>query len=71
MGRIKNQDKYILDQQISANDYLVGSDAEDLGKRTKSFRVGDLAAFMGGSNGTPTWEIRYYKVTLPQQIVSI
>ena len=56
MGRIKNQNKYILDQQISANDYLVGSDAEDLGKRTKSFRVGDLAAFMGGSNGTPTWE---------------
>lgn len=56
MGRIKNQDKYILDQQITANDYLVGSDAEDLGKRTKSFRVGDLAAFMGGTNGTPTWE---------------
>ena len=45
MGRIKNEELYILDQTVSGNDRLIGSDGDDL-KKTKNFSVDDLLAYI-------------------------
>ncbi len=45
MGRIKNEELYILDQAVSGNDRLIGSDGDDL-KKTKNFSVDDLLSYI-------------------------
>jgi len=45
MGRIKNEELYILDQTVSGNDRLIGSDGDDL-KKTKNFSVDDLLSYI-------------------------
>lgn len=49
MGRIKNEDLYILDQTVSGNDRLIGSDGDDL-KKTKNFSVDDLLLYLQNNN---------------------
>ena len=49
MGRIKNEELYILDQAVSGNDRLIGSDGDDL-KKTKNFSVDDLIAYFQANN---------------------
>lgn len=51
MGRIKNEDLYILDQLVSGNDRLIGSDGDDL-KKTKNFSVDDLLDYFQDNNPT-------------------
>ena len=51
MGRIKNEDLYILDQLVSGNDRLIGSDGDDL-KKTKNFSVDDLLGYFQNNNPT-------------------
>lgn len=51
MTKIKNTVAYPLDQNISENDYVIGSDAETLGKITKNYRMGDLANFISSLSG--------------------
>ena len=51
MGRIKNEDLYILDQTVSGNDRLIGSDGDDL-KKTKNFSVDDLPGYFQDNNPT-------------------
>lgn len=51
MGRIKNEDLYILDQLVSGNDRLIGSDGDDL-KKTKNFSVDDLLGYFQDNNPT-------------------
>lgn len=51
MGRIKNEDLYILDQLVSGNDRLIGSDGDDL-KKTKNFSVDDLLSYFQDNNPT-------------------
>ena len=50
MGRIKNEDLYILDQTVSGNDRLIGSDGENAG-RTKNYLLGDLFALFSALGG--------------------
>lgn len=51
MGRIKNEDLYILDQLVSGNDRFIGSDGDDL-KKTKNFSVDDLLSYFQNNNPT-------------------
>jgi hypothetical protein len=44
MAKIKNIVKYVYDQDISAEDYLIGTDA-DKSKVTKNYKIGDLLGF--------------------------
>jgi len=51
MGRIKNESLYILDQTVSGNDRLIGSDGDNL-KKTKNFSVDDLLGYFQNNNPT-------------------
>ena len=51
MGRIKNEDLYILDQTVSGNDRIIGSDGDDL-KKTKNFSIDDILTYF--QNNSPT-----------------
>lgn len=45
MGLIKDKDRYNNDNTISNDDYLIGTDEQD-GKRTKTYLLSDLIAFI-------------------------
>jgi hypothetical protein len=51
MGRIKNEELYILDQTVSGNDRIIGSDGDDL-KKTKNFSIDDILTYF--QNNIPT-----------------
>ena len=46
MTKINNKTAYPLDVTISDNDFVIGSDADNIGKITKNYAVGDLRRFI-------------------------
>jgi hypothetical protein len=59
MTKIKNQDVYKPDLKVHELDYLVGSDF-DQNNKTVSFRVKELADFIGRYNGESVFNFTYY-----------
>ena len=50
MTKISNQRAYIPDEEISSQDYFVGTDF-DIFLKTVNFRVGDLGSHYNTTNG--------------------
>lgn len=46
MTKIRNTNIYKFDVSISDNDYVIGSDAETLGKVTKNYKIGNLREYI-------------------------
>lgn len=46
MARIKNTERYPYDESVSADDYVIGTDAEDSTK-TKNYKIGDILSLGG------------------------
>jgi hypothetical protein len=51
MARIKDTSKYGYDTLPSLDDYVIGTDAEDLGLRTKNYRIQDILSLATGGDG--------------------
>jgi hypothetical protein len=51
MGRIKNEQLYTLDQNVSGLDRIIGSDGDDL-KKTKNFSIDDILTYFQNNNPT-------------------
>ncbi|NRA77255.1 MAG: hypothetical protein HRU18_03520 [Pseudoalteromonas sp.] len=61
MGRISNTEKYPIDNSISLNDYLIGTDADE-SNRTKNFKIYSLKEVLEGSNPSSTFSYNYQYV---------
>ena len=46
MTKIRNTNVYKFDVSISDNDYVIGSDAETIGKITKNYKIGNLREYI-------------------------
>lgn len=46
MTKIRNTNIYKFDVSISDNDYVIGSDAETIGKITKNYKIGNLREYI-------------------------
>lgn len=47
MGRIEDTQRYPIDETVTGNDYVIGTDADGVGNRTKNYQVSDILALGG------------------------
>ena len=77
MTKIRNTNIYKFDVSISDNDYVIGSDAETIGKITKNYKIGNLREYINAGlapevGGTlKITEVKYEGVlTTPSDVVN-
>lgn len=64
MGQIKDKNKYPLDLSLSAEDYLIGSDAENNGQ-TRNYTLAVLANFFSQYINSQSDSTYYYVQSTP------
>lgn len=52
MGQIRNKTSYPQDNQVTEEDYLIGTDGDSSNKRTKSYSMKSIADFIASQNNT-------------------
>lgn len=77
MTKIRNTNIYKFDVSISDNDYVIGSDAETIGKITKNYKIGNLREYINAGlapevGGTlKITEVKYEGVlTTPSEVAN-